>query len=90
MAKEPQRAVIQNFNLATLAVTMAVYVARGAVTAPMWPQLPAVAAALVVPSLIGTRFYRGLSDQGSRRVVLGLLTLAGVAMLAASLPRVFR
>src|SRR5688572_22313892 len=37
--KAAQRAVVQNFNLATLAATMAAYLATGAVTRPMWPQI---------------------------------------------------
>jgi uncharacterized protein len=90
LPKVEQRAVIQNFNLATLAVTMAAYVATGAVTRPMWPLLPVVAVALVVPSLIGVRFYRGLSDLGFRRFVLGLLTLAGAVMLVSALPKLLR
>ena len=40
--KAAQRAVVQNFNLATLAATMAAYLATGAVTRPMWPLLPVV------------------------------------------------
>jgi uncharacterized membrane protein YfcA len=90
LPKAAQRAVIQNFNLATLSVTMTAYIATGAVTRPMWPLLPLVAVALVVPSLIGARLYRGLSDQGFRRVVLGLLTLAGAVMLASALPKLLR
>ncbi len=85
--KAAQRAVVQNFNLTTLAVTMAAYIATGAVTRPMWPLLPVVAAAVLVPSLIGARFYHRLSEQSFRRVVLGLLTLAGAVMLASALPR---
>lgn len=87
--KAGQRTVIQNFNLATLAVTMAAYLASGAVTRPMWPLLPLVAAAIVLPSWIGARFYRGLSETGFRRVVLVLLTAAGAAMLLSALPKVF-
>jgi uncharacterized protein len=89
MDKAAQRTVVQNFNLSTLAVTMAAYVATGAVTRPMWPLLPLVAAAVLVPSLIGARFYQRLSEQSFRRVVLGLLTAAGAVMLAAAAPRVF-
>ena len=87
--KGAQRGVIQNFNLATLAVTMAAYVATGAITRPMWPLLPVVAAALALPSLVGARAYRRLSEQRFRQVVLGLLTLSGAAMLATALPRVW-
>jgi uncharacterized membrane protein YfcA len=84
MHKAAQRAVVQNFNLATLAVTMVAYVATDAVTRPMWPLLPVVAAAVLVPSLIGARMYHRLSEQTFRRVVLGLLTLSGAVMLVSS------
>jgi uncharacterized membrane protein YfcA len=88
--KAGQRMVIQNFNLAALAVTMAAYLAGGAVTQPMWPLLPLVAAAIVLPSLVGARFYRGLGEAGFRRVVLGLLTAAGAAMVASGLRAMLR
>jgi uncharacterized membrane protein YfcA len=87
--KAAQRTVVQNFNLSTLAVTMAAYVASGAVTRPMWPLLPLVAAAVLVPSMIGARFYHRLSEQSFRRVVLGLLTAAGAVMLVAAAPRLW-
>jgi uncharacterized membrane protein YfcA len=90
MDKAAQRTVVQNFNLATLAVTMAAYVATGAVTRPMWPLLPWVAAAVLLPSLIGARLYHRLSEQSFRSVVLGLLTAAGAVMLVAAAPRLLR
>jgi uncharacterized protein len=86
--KAAQRSVVQNFNLATLAVTMLAYVATGAVTAPMWQLLPVMAAAVLVPSLLGARLYHRLSEQAFRRVVLGLLTAAGAVMLVSAAPRV--
>ena len=88
--KAAQRSMIQNFNLATLSVTMLAYVASGAVTRAMWPLLPWVAVALAVPSLLGARLYHRLSDQGFRRVVLGLLTVMGVVMLISAAPSVIR
>jgi uncharacterized membrane protein YfcA len=84
MHKAAQRAVVQNFNIAALTVTMAAYVATGAVTRPMWPLLPVVAAAVFVPSLIGARMYHRLSERAFRHVVLGLLTLSGAVMLVSS------
>jgi uncharacterized membrane protein YfcA len=81
--KELQRGVIQNFSLAALAATLAAYVASGALTADMWPKFAIVAPAMLLPSLIGARIYHGLSPTAFRHVVLGLLTLAGAAMVAA-------
>jgi uncharacterized membrane protein YfcA len=88
--KELQRGVIQNFSLAALAATLAAYVASGALTADMWPKFAIVAPAMLLPSLLGARIYQALSPAAFRRVVLVLLSLAGVAMIAAALPAVLR
>lgn len=84
--KDLQRSVIQNFNLAALSVTMAAYLATGVVTAPMLPLFAMVAPALLIPSWLGSRLYARLSETGFRRVVLGLLTASGVAMVVSALP----
>lgn len=83
--KDLQRMVVQNFNLAALAATMAVYLASGAVTRDMLPLIVVVVPALIVPSLLGAHIYVGLSAASFRRVVLTLLTAAGVAMIVAAL-----
>lgn len=88
--KTEQRAVIQNFNLTTLAVIFAAYVATGVVTTEMVPLLPVVALALWVPARIGVRVYARLSQEVFRRMVLVLLTVSGCAMLFASLPKLMR
>jgi len=85
--KDRQRAVIQNFNLAMLSLTMASYLASGQVTRAMWPSLAVVAPALLLPAWLGTRLYLGISDLAFRRIVLSLLTASGVALLGAALPR---
>lgn len=87
LEKDAQRAIVQNFNLAMLAVTMGSYLATGIVTRAMLPMFGVVAAAMLVPTLLGTRLYIGISEAAFRRVVLGLLTASGLAMLAASVPR---
>jgi hypothetical protein len=56
----------------------------GAATLPM---LAIVLPAMLIPTLLGARLYIGISEATFRRVVLGLLTLSGIAMLAASLPK---
>lgn len=85
--KDAQRAVIQNFNLSMLAVTMATYLATGIVTREMLPLFAIVAPAMLVPTLLGARLYVGISEARFRQVVLGLLTVSGVVLLAAALPR---
>ncbi|KRC70786.1 Sulfite exporter TauE/SafE [compost metagenome] len=85
--RDVQRAVIQNFNLSMLMVTMASYVLTGVVTRDMLPLFAMIVPAMLVPTLLGTRVYVGISDVTFRRVVLGLLTLSGFALLASSVPR---
>jgi len=85
--KESQRAVIQNFNLATLAATFLGYLATGVVTRELLPLLAIVVPAILLPVLLGARLYIGISDLAFRRIVLGLLTASGVAMLVSSVPR---
>lgn len=86
--KDTQRTIIQNFNLGALIVTMAVYVGTGIVTTDMLPKFAIVAPAMLIPTLLGTRVYLGISDLAFRRIVLSLLTLSGVAMLTAAVPKV--
>lgn len=87
MEKDSQRAVIQNFNLAMLAVTFASYIATGVVTATTLPYFAIVAPAMLIPSLLGARLYIGISEATFRKVVLGLLTASGVALLVSSVPK---
>ena len=84
--KERQRAIIQNFNLSALAITFASYLATGIVKREMLPCMVAVVPALILPSILGRRIYIGISEQGFRKVVLGLLTASGGAMLASAGP----
>lgn len=86
MEKDAQRSVIQNFNLATLAFTMAAYVATGMVTATMFPMFAIVAPAMLLPTLIGARLYIGISETTFRRIVLGLLTFSGATMIVSAIP----
>jgi uncharacterized membrane protein YfcA len=85
-AKDEQRAIVQNFNLAMQLFTMLGYLARGLIHRPMLPLFAVAAGAMLLPSLLGARLYVGISAQAFNRVVLGLLTASGVALLAASLP----
>ena len=88
--KDLQRGVIQNFSLAALAATLVAYIASGALTADMASKFAIVAPAMLLPSLLGARIYRGLSPLAFRRVVLLLLSAAGLAMVAAGLPALLR
>ncbi|MDF8362407.1 sulfite exporter TauE/SafE family protein [Achromobacter anxifer] len=85
--KNAQRAVIQNFNLSVLLVTMGTYLATGIVTRDMLPLFAIVAAAMLVPALLGAKIYIGISEARFRQIVLGLLTGSGVALLASAVQR---
>lgn len=84
--KDTQRAIIQNFNLAMLSVTFVIYLASGLITAQTLPMMAIVAPAMLIPTILGTRVYVGVSDIMFKRIVLGLLTCSGAALLASSLP----
>lgn len=84
--RDTLRTVVQNFNLAMLIVTLAAYAARGMITPAMVSLLPWVAAAVLVPVLLGARLYAGLSTEAFKRVVLTLLALTGAALLVRALP----
>ncbi len=85
--KDIQRAVIQNFNLSMLMVTMGTYLATGIVTRDMLPLFAIVAPAMLVPTLLGTRLYIGISEARFRQIVLGLLTVSGLTLLANAVPQ---
>ncbi|SFL61248.1 sulfite exporter TauE/SafE family protein [Methylorubrum salsuginis] len=85
--RNKQRNVIQNFNLSMLLAIMVAYLASGVVRPSMLPTLAVVLLAMLVPTLLGTRVYAGISETGFRRLVLGLLTVSGVTMLASALPK---
>lgn len=82
--KDLQRGVLQNFNLATLAATMAMYVASGRVGQQHLAAMAVVLPALIIPSVLGARVYKGLSPLAFRRVVLLLLTASGGVLVAGS------
>ncbi|RYF40616.1 MAG: sulfite exporter TauE/SafE family protein, partial [Comamonadaceae bacterium] len=84
--RDVQRAIIQNFNLAMLTVTFVTYIATGLISRDTLPMLALVIPAMLVPSLLGARLYIGISDLAFRRIVLGLLTASGVALLVSSVP----
>lgn len=88
LPKDEQRAVIQNFNLVTLSVTLLAYLATSSIQPGMLPAIAVVVLAVVLPVLAGARLYVGISQQAFRIIVLSLLTLSGVAMLASALPPV--
>lgn len=87
LEKNEQRAIIQNFNLATLAVTFVAYLMTGVVSTEMWPMFPVVALALFLPARLGVRVYARMSQARFRQIVLLLLSFSGLAVLCAALPK---
>lgn len=85
--RDTQRAVIQNFNLSILSVTMVTYLASGLVTTEVLPLVAVVLPAMLIPTLFGTRIYQYISDAVFRKVVLSLLIGSGLALLTASVPQ---
>jgi uncharacterized membrane protein YfcA len=88
--RDTQRAVIQNFNLSMLMVAFAIHVFSGSIGRAVVPLLGLVALAVAVPVLLGARLYIGISEVAFRKLVLGLLTASGVALLASALPALLR
>lgn len=83
--RDTQRSVIQGFNLAMQALTMATYLLSGTITRQAFSLFPLVAVAVLIPTLIGIRLYSRFSDQTFRRVILSLLAVSGVILIALSL-----
>jgi uncharacterized membrane protein YfcA len=88
--KEMQRAVIQNFNLIMLLVTMSIYIRTGIVTLKFIPIFMLIAISLLIPVYIGHRLYRYISEPLFRKVILTLLSLSGLTLLCSSLPLLMR
>lgn len=84
--KDAQRAVFQPFNLAMQGLTLTIYAGTGVLTAEVGRMFLLVAAAMIVPTLIGARLYARFSDVTFRRLILLLLSVSGVVLLAMSVP----
>ena len=69
-----------------LSVTFAGYLATGLISTQSAGLFAVVVPAMLIPSLLGARVYLGMSEMAFRRVVLGLLTLSGAAMLVSAAP----
>jgi hypothetical protein len=88
--KTRQRATIQSFNVTMHSATLAAYVATGSIDWATWPLFVTVAPAMIIPTILGIRLYRRVSDATFRTIVLVLLSLSGVTLVAASAPTVWR
>lgn len=82
--KDASRASFQSFNLVMQAVTMTLYAINGLITTEALRMFAIIAPAMLIPSLIGIRVYGRFSDATFRRIVLGVLSVSGLALLVSS------
>jgi hypothetical protein len=79
--------VFQVFSLSMQSLTLAMYSATGLITRETLFLFALVAPAMIVPTLLGVRLYARFSDLAFRRLILVLLSLSGIVLLVASVPR---
>jgi len=86
-SRDEQRAVFQTFSLCMQALALTIYAASGLITGETLGLFALVAPAMIVPTLIGVRLYARFSEVGFRTLILVLLSLSGVVLLIASIPK---
>ena len=86
-SRDEQRAVFQTFSLCMQALALTMYAASGLIDRRTLLMFAIVAPAMVVPTLLGIRLYARFSEAGFRRLILLLLTVSGVVLLLASVPK---
>ncbi|MFZ4808946.1 MAG: sulfite exporter TauE/SafE family protein [Hyphomicrobiaceae bacterium] len=84
-SKDERRAVFQGFNLAILAVALAVHAMAGLATWEFARALAITLPATVVGALAGQRVYRHVADDTFQRVVLLVLLAAGLMLVAQNI-----
>jgi uncharacterized membrane protein YfcA len=82
--RHAQRAVFQVFNICMQGLTLTMYVVSGTIPRQAVPLFVVTVPAMLVPSIVGYRLYRRVSDVTFRRVVLGLLTVSGAVLIVTS------
>lgn len=83
--KDDQRAVFQAYHTSMHSLALSAFLVRGLI-GPAELRLFALAApCMLLPILAGTRLYVRLSERGYRRLVLGLLALAGLVLVSNGL-----
>jgi uncharacterized membrane protein YfcA len=86
-SRHEQRAVFQVFSLSMQSLTLAMYAASGLITRQTLFLFALIAPSMIVPTLLGVRLYARFSDAAFRRLVLVMLSLSGIVLLVASVPR---
>ncbi len=81
---DTQRAVFQVFSLSMQILTLAGYVAVGAITANSTRLFLVAMLVMPGPVLVGSRLYRRFSHAGFRNLVLGLVTASGALLIVTT------
>ena len=79
--RQQARGVFQAFNLVMHAVTFSGYLASGRIGREVAELFLVVVPAMLVPTILGARAWRYVSDAQFRRIVLALLTASGITLL---------
>lgn len=82
--KDQQRSVFQTFNLVMHASTLTGFWISGLITGEVLELFMIVTPIMIIPTLIGIRLYRRVTDNSFRMILLSLLMLSGCAMLVAT------
>ncbi len=80
--KDAQRTMFQAYHTAMHALALSAFLVQGLIGAEEVRLFALAAPCMLLPILAGTRLYARLSDRGYRRIVLGLLALAGLVLIA--------
>lgn len=84
--KDERRAILQGFNLSILLVSLASMGIAGVLDASLVPVLLMAVPGTMLGAYVGRRLYSRLDARRFSRIVLALLTIAGVVLVFSSLP----
>lgn len=79
--RDLKRATMQVYNIAMHVLTLGAYASTGTLDATTFHLFALVAPAMLIPSFIGARLYRRVSEKAFERLVLALLLASGLALL---------
>ncbi len=78
--RDLRRAIMQVYNIAMHALTLAVYSQTHALNATAWKLFAITAPLMVVANFYGVRLYKTFSERGFARLVLVSILLSGLAL----------
>jgi uncharacterized membrane protein YfcA len=83
--RDAQRAVFQSFNTAVHVIALTGYAASGILSATVGWTFALMLPAIVVPTWLGARLYRRISETAFRRLILALLLVSGCVLVGSSI-----